>query len=111
MTSHLQTSTLYDRDYYEWIDVTLLKYQYQPEKRSSSWVSTILEQRRQINSLLEDSPSLKHYYLEIFAKCYSDAVLDASAETRLPVNAFPIDSLFAPQDVIDSVYVRSMFEA
>jgi hypothetical protein len=45
----------------------LLKYQYQSEKRSSSWVSTIWEQFYQIESLLEDSPSLKPYYLEIFS--------------------------------------------
>jgi Domain of unknown function DUF29 len=152
MTSHLETSTLYEEDYYHWLELTarqirerdfnsvdwenlleeldslgrseknalknrlilllmhLLKYQYQREKRSSSWVSTILEQRRQINSLLEDSPSLKPYYLEIFAKCYSEAVLDASTETRLPVSTFAVDSPFAPQDVIDFAYIRAILE-
>jgi hypothetical protein len=35
----------------------LLKWQFQAEKRTSSWLSTIREQRVQIRLLLEDSPS------------------------------------------------------
>ncbi|MHC5833638.1 MAG: DUF29 domain-containing protein, partial [Nostoc sp.] len=37
----------------------LLEWQFQPEKRSNSWFSTIREQRVQIKLLLQDSPSLK----------------------------------------------------
>ena len=39
----------------------LLKWQFQPEKRSNSWLGTIKEQRLQIKLLLKDSPSLKSY--------------------------------------------------
>ena len=35
----------------------LLKYVYQPEKRNNSWITTIVEQRRQILLILQDSPS------------------------------------------------------
>jgi len=38
----------------------LLKWQYQPDHRSSSWQGTIREQRRRIWQLIEDSPSLQH---------------------------------------------------
>ena len=86
----------------------LLKYQYQPERRSSSWKSTILEQRHQIESLLKDSPSLKAYYLEIFADVYKNAVVDASAETSLPAKTFPLDSPFLPEDVINSDFIVSL---
>jgi hypothetical protein len=88
----------------------LLKYQYQPEKRLSSWVGTIGEQFYQIESLLEDSPSLQPYYLEIFAQCYSKAVRVASSETKIPVNAFPSDSPFSPQDVIKSDFIFSLID-
>ncbi|MCL1463360.1 DUF29 domain-containing protein [Argonema galeatum] len=86
----------------------ILKYQYQIEKRSSSWVSTILEQYDQIEYLLEDSPSLKPYYLEIFKQCYSKAIRNASAETKLSVNAFPNESPFSPEDVINSDFIFSL---
>ncbi len=83
----------------------LLKYQYQPERRSSSWISTILEQFDQIESLLKNSPSLKPYYLEIFAETYLKAVRFASAETKLPIKTFPNDSPFSPEDVINSDFI------
>jgi hypothetical protein len=83
----------------------LLKYKYQPEKRSASWINTIWEQFYQIESLLEDSPSLKPYYLEIFADCYLKAVRAASTETKLPINSFPTDSPFPPDDVLNSEFI------
>ena len=37
----------------------LLKWRYQPEHRSRSWRTTITTQRREIEALLADSPSLR----------------------------------------------------
>ncbi|MFB2972885.1 DUF29 domain-containing protein [Aerosakkonema sp. BLCC-F183] len=88
--------------------IHLLKYQYQPERRSSSWVSTIWEQYYQIESLLEDSPSLKPYYLEIFSDCYSKAVRAASTETKLSVKAFPSESPFFPENTIDPDFIFAL---
>jgi hypothetical protein len=51
----------------------LLKWHYQPEKRSESWRSTITEQRICIEGLLEDSPSLKPLLPEVFEDCYQKA--------------------------------------
>lgn len=67
----------------------LLKYQYQPEKRTRSWLLSIFEHRRRINESLEDSPSLKNYYQEVFNKCYQNARKEASIETGLKLNIFP----------------------
>jgi Domain of unknown function DUF29 len=86
----------------------LLKYQYQRNKRSSSWVRTILEQRRQIQFLLEDSPSLKPYYEEIFTNCYVEAIQDASAETKLPISTFPSVCPFLPEQVINSAFILAL---
>ena len=47
----------------------LLKWRYQPEKRSRSWKSSIREHRRRIEYLLSDSPSLKNYLSEISLFC------------------------------------------
>ena len=67
----------------------LLKWRYQPEKRSNSWKSTIREHRRRIQELLTDSPSLKNYLPKILTTCYLAAKKQASDETSLSVNAFP----------------------
>ena len=48
----------------------LLKWQFQAEKRSNSWLRTIKEQRIQIKLLLKDSPSLNPYLPEIFLTAY-----------------------------------------
>jgi hypothetical protein len=89
----------------------LLKYQYQPDKRTQSWISTILEQRRQLEFLLKDSPSLKPYYLEVFSDCYSNAAVDASVETKLPVNTFPVPSPFSSEEVLDPTFVHGVISA
>lgn len=86
----------------------LLKYQYQPSLRSNSWVNTILEQRRQIEFLLKDSPSLKPYYLEIFDDCYKNAVYDASVETKLDVKTFPVESPFVPEEALDRDFIATL---
>lgn len=48
----------------------LLKWQFQPEKRSNSWLGTIREQRVQIKLLLQNSSSLKPYLNEVFLTVY-----------------------------------------
>ncbi|AUB36725.1 hypothetical protein COO91_02648 [Nostoc flagelliforme CCNUN1] len=67
----------------------LLKWQFQPEKRSNSWLGTIREQRVQIKLLLQDSPSLKPYLNEVFFSVYELGVALAIRETELGEQVFP----------------------
>ena len=67
----------------------LLKWQFQPDRRSNSWKGTIIEQRSQIRQLLKISPSLKHQMDEKIADAYTDAVEYASLETGIPQSDFP----------------------
>lgn len=60
----------------------LLKWQYQPERRSGSWESSIIEHRRRIKQALKESPSLKTYFESIFSESYIEAVKQAKAESR-----------------------------
>lgn len=62
----------------------LLKWQFQPDRRSNSWKGTIIEQRSQIRQLLKISPSLKHQIDEKIADAVTDAVEYASLETGIP---------------------------
>ncbi|WP_008308348.1 DUF29 domain-containing protein [Leptolyngbya sp. PCC 6406] len=48
----------------------LLKWYYQPEARSKSWVYTIREQRERIQDHLAENPSLKPYLSEAIGKSY-----------------------------------------
>ncbi|MEH2385428.1 MAG: DUF29 domain-containing protein [Nostoc sp.] len=70
--------------------VHLLKWQFQPEKRSGSWEGSIIEHRRRVIEALDDSPSLKSYLEIVFAQCYAQAVKQAKAETGLSVESFPV---------------------
>ena len=85
----------------------LLKYRYQPEKRSHSWRYTIEEHRQRIAEALSDSPSLKGYLLEVFDKCYQDAKKLAAKETGLALAAFPPESPFTTEETLDPDYLPS----
>jgi len=67
----------------------LLKWQFQPDRRSNSWKGTIIEQRSQIRQLLKISPSLKNRIDEKISDAYEDAVEYASLETGIPESDFP----------------------
>ena len=66
----------------------LLKWEYQPDRRSGSWQGTILEQQRELRQLLE-SGTLRNHADAVFADAYSDARKQAAAETGLVRRAFP----------------------
>ena len=59
----------------------LLKWHYQPSFRGRSWQLTIKEQRRQLQRLLKDNPSLHARLEEFMADAYVDSVLLAAKET------------------------------
>jgi hypothetical protein len=67
----------------------LLKWQFQSEKRSSSWLGTIREQRVQIKLLLKDSPSLKPDLESMFLDAYELGLALAIRETELGKPIFP----------------------
>ncbi len=67
----------------------LLKWHYQPEYRSRSWLSTLRIQRLDIAELLEDNPSLKPYVEEARHRAYLKGVELAFGETNLPHRTFP----------------------
>ena len=67
----------------------LLKWDYQPKLRSSSWMATVNEQRRQIARLLKRNPGLKGLLDESVAEAYADGRDRAVKETGLPYETFP----------------------
>jgi len=86
----------------------LLKYKYQPEKRSGSWKHTIREHRRRLREAFEDSPSLQNYFAEVFKKCYQNARKEAADETELTLDTFPSESPFTLEQCLDEDFLPEL---
>ena len=85
--------------------IHLLKCQFQPTRKSRSWLGTIAEQRDQLDDLFGKSPSLRPLVPEVLAGCYDRAVKRAAAETGLPTAAFPVANPFSPAQVLDDHFL------
>ncbi|MEO0013880.1 MAG: hypothetical protein RLZZ535_2269 [Cyanobacteriota bacterium] len=83
----------------------LLKYKYQPERRTNSWKSSIREHRRRLRKAFSASPSLKGYCEEVFSECYQDGREQAADETELPLNTFPPESPFTLDETLNPNYL------
>lgn len=68
----------------------LLKWDYQPDMRTSSWQASIMNQQDELEGLLE-SGTLRNHALASLATVYPKAVNLASAETTLPPSTFPAE--------------------
>ena len=139
----MQTTTLYDQDFYAWtqcqmellqagrwneLDIAnlieeldslgkqqrqelenrlgvllghLLKWRYQPEGRSKSWLYTIREQRRRIQRLLQQNPSLKPYLPEAIEIGYQDGLDLVGKETSLNPDKLPQTCPFSEAEIFD----------
>ncbi len=78
----------------------LLKWEYQPERRSRSWLNTIRIQRIDTLELLEENPSLKPYLQEVLQKAYIKGIALACGETNLPFKAFPQNCPYMLEDIL-----------
>ena len=78
----------------------LLKYRYQPERQSRSWLLTLFEHRKRRSRLFKDSPSLRRYFEEVFGECYQNARQMAAIETGLELEIFPVESPFGVEEVL-----------
>ncbi len=65
----------------------LLKWTYQPTHRDDSWRRTILDQRQEINDLIEDSTSLANHFHdnEWLQKAWQRGVQQAAIETGIQI--------------------------
>jgi hypothetical protein len=82
----------------------LLKLKFEPEEvwRHNSWRSSIIEARRQILNILEDSPGVfQGRREEVLAKTYKDARKDAAHDSRLPLNTFPEECPWTYEQIMD----------
>ncbi len=82
----------------------LLKWCYQPEGRidSHSWEDTIREQRKEIEDVLEDSPSLRQEVEPYILRDYGYAKDRAVRQTGLRPETFPETCPWTAERVLDT---------
>lgn len=83
----------------------LLKWEYQPDKRSPSWRKTLKEQRFRLALVLNDSPSLKVGLPEFVAVVYLYAVENAADETGLDRKLFPAVCPYGIEQLLDPAFI------
>ena len=66
----------------------LLKWRFQPDRRSGSWRETVEVQRQELAELFE-SQVLRTHASGMLGKAYANAVRQAAAETGLADSTFP----------------------
>ena len=79
----------------------LLKWQFRLALQNNSWRLTIVEQRAQIEDLLEDSPSLKDTFSQKVSTAYQRALVKAELETGLVKTNFPQLCPFSEDNILD----------
>jgi hypothetical protein len=79
----------------------LLKYQFQPQRRSRSWASTINNHREEIQGVLKQMPSLRPQVDDYVAHAYPKAVRTAILDTHMPVSAFPQENPYSTEQILD----------
>jgi hypothetical protein len=79
----------------------LLKWQFQPRRRGSSWEASIANNRDRLADHLADNPSLKPLIPAALAQAYRYAVRDAEGETGLGKATFPQSCPWTYDQVMD----------
>ena len=85
----------------------LLKWQYQPGQRSSSWEITIARERSNVNRREADSHALRSQAARIVASAYPDARKEAQIETGLSKTAFPPECPYSLDELRDPDWLPS----
>ncbi|GIL00275.1 MAG: hypothetical protein BroJett030_01740 [Alphaproteobacteria bacterium] len=83
----------------------LLKWKYQPARRSESWLATISEQRANIQAVIADSPSLRQFPADVLDWAWAWGVRDAAREAGLPPGDLPASPEFSVDEVLDDAFL------
>jgi hypothetical protein len=84
----------------------LLKWDFQPERRSRSWDLSIKEQRIVVQDVLDDNPGLAPRIPEALARGYRRARIEAAKETGLDEHVFPETCPYARDEAMTRQHAR-----
>ncbi|PNW51309.1 UNVERIFIED_CONTAM: hypothetical protein BEN50_10770 [Euhalothece sp. KZN 001] len=85
----------------------LLKLQYwetEKEDNARGWKNTVIEQRKQIEILFRESPSLKQFLPELLSTTYQDAREVFLRKSELSETTVPVESPFTLKTILDPNY-------
>ncbi len=83
----------------------LLKWDYQPDGRSPSWLKMIQREQVNLEAYLLDTPSLVRWLVpEQLAQVYQRARQDAAIETNLPLATLPMECPYSWEQVLDGEF-------
>jgi hypothetical protein len=68
----------------------ILKWQFQPDFRGTSWALSIRNQRQKYHDGMEQNPSIKPDLEEMRARAYRRSRIEAAQETELNIDSFPL---------------------
>ena len=83
----------------------LLKWQFQPIRRSKSWMLTIKHQRFEICDLLKESPSLKYEIESQLNHAYEKAIIITAEQTGIDETKLPKTCPFALDECLNSEFL------
>lgn len=84
--------------------IHLLKYQFQPSRRSRSWLDTLLEHRGRLAEEFRTSKSLRLYAETELGTVYRLARKRAAVQTHLPLGNFPEACPYTLEQVLDEFF-------
>ena len=90
---------------YRVILIHMLKWDYQPERRTRSWVTSIRSHRVAADDVLEDNPGLKSRRAMALARAYRRARIDAGGENGLGEDAFSEECPYSLDEVMSREFV------
>lgn len=84
----------------------LLKWQFQPERRGSSWKRTIDDQRKRLKRVIGIVPSLNGLLCdrEWFEDAWSDGLLMAAKETEKEADTFPAACPWTTDEIMNNTF-------
>jgi Domain of unknown function DUF29 len=93
------------RSYLRRLIMHLMKWQFQPDRRTTSWSASIADSRAELEDIFEQSPSLRRLAAESFGQTYPRARRQASVETGLPETAFPGECPYSFDQLMDDDFL------
>jgi hypothetical protein len=79
--------------------IHMLKWDYQPERRSRSWALSIKGRRIALRNVIADNPGLKPRIGEAITRAYEQACVEAANETGLGQKIFPATCPYSFDDI------------
>jgi Domain of unknown function DUF29 len=79
----------------------VLKWNYQVERRSESWLQSMLNAQIEIETYLEESPSLRPHVPALIDRAYPQACRVAAKEAGLNLGSFPPSCPWSAADLLD----------